>query len=810
MQISQSAHAGDVVRVRRSRWRVVEVRAVRPLSTDHARGPRSHERGRGATCRGAVRHRRAHGLPRRARFGGRSTWRRACRALIAGDAPPGALRTLRRARLDLFSHQLEPALAIVNGLGSRVLLADDVGLGKTIQAGLIVSELRARGAADRVLILTPSGLRDQWAGELQGRLGIDAAIVDAPSLRRMVSTLPVGVNPWTTLPIAIVSVDYVKRPEVLPPLLSCPWDVVVVDEAHGAVGGSDRHGAVAALAGRAAYVVLVTATPHSGDRRAFVSLCGIGAVARDPLLVFRRSRDDVHLGVTRRVHLLRVRPSAPEIRMHALLATFTRAVRADHGEHASLALSVLHKRALSSAHSLERSVARRLAALAAEREEGFRQLALPIDDASGELSAADDVPQWSPQLALQNARLERRLLGALAGAAAAAARHETKIRALGRLLRRIGEPAVVFTEYRDTLLHLERRLVRPAILHGGLTRSERAAALDAFTSGERTILLATDTAGEGLNLHHGCRMVINLELPWNPMRLEQRIGRVDRIGQSRIVHAFHLIARDTGEERILGRLRARVARARTDLGAPDPLGEDAERLATQLVLDGADATEPSSLPGDPAGPVAAEIGFTAPRLAADAAAESDRVSKARRLARSGDDEALSRIESHGPMISIARRWLTRSRLRGRVILLWRVASEDGCGHPVLSSLLAVAVEGRIGGTAAMDGALRAIDPDLRRVIDAAAAPSLERAAAIHRAFSATRVDRERAILAALAAGRSPLFQSGLFDRRQEHARLASAAPARDERAHRAARLALLERSAVVTPLAAQLLLVVSP
>src|SRR5206468_2764994 len=127
-----------------------------------------------------------------------------------------------------------------------------------------------------------------------------------------------------------------------------------------------------------------------------------------------------------------------------------------------------------------------------------------------------------------------------------AARHETKIARLVRLLEVLREPVVVFTEYRDTLLHLQRRLgFSAAALHGGLTRDERSAALADFASGRRRVLLATDAAGEGLNLHQACRVVVNLELPWNPMRLEQRIGRVDRIGQRRTVHAFHLIARDT-------------------------------------------------------------------------------------------------------------------------------------------------------------------------------------------------------------------------------------------------------------------------
>src|SRR5207302_7732229 len=127
---------------------------------------------------------------------------------------------------------------------------------------------------------------------------------------------------------------------------------------------------------------------------------------------------------------------------------------------------------------------------------------------------------------------------------------------------------------RDTLEWLARQLSeRSALLHGGLSRTERVATLGAFNNGDVRLLLTTDAAGEGLNLHHVCRVVVNLELPWNPMRLEQRIGRVDRIGQRRTVHAFHLVAAGTGEEHLLAELRERIANAQREIGAPDPFGE---------------------------------------------------------------------------------------------------------------------------------------------------------------------------------------------------------------------------------------------
>src|SRR5262249_61136134 len=125
------------------------------------------------------------------------------------------------------------------GRGCRLLPADEAALGKPIRAGLIVAELRARDAADRVLVLTPAGLRDQWAGELRTRFGVDAAIADAAAVRVGASTLPAGVNPWTAWPIAIASLDYVKRAEGLAAIAACRWDVRVGDGAHNTAAAPD-------------------------------------------------------------------------------------------------------------------------------------------------------------------------------------------------------------------------------------------------------------------------------------------------------------------------------------------------------------------------------------------------------------------------------------------------------------------------------------------------------------------------------------------------------------------------------------------
>jgi len=577
------------VRVRGARWRVLDVRAYEDCELVTLTGvapPYIGVEQRFLTPFDVIEPIDRRSRPRVVRA---ERWRNACRHLLADNRPPGGLEAALHARIDLLPHQLEPALAILRGLGSRLLLADEVGLGKTIQAGLVCAELLVRGAIDRVLVLTPAGLRGQWRDELLKRFSIHATTVDAPALRAAAATLPVGLNPWTTHPIAIASIDYVKRPEVLPAVAACSWDLVIVDEAHGVGGDSDRYVAVNTLAARAAYVLLLTATPHSGDRRAFASLCGLGSLDADPLLVFRRSRKAVQIGVPRRVHITAARLSADERRMHQSLADYTAAVRADRRElHDAfwLALSVLHKRALSSAWSLAQSIERRLVSLlAVGANSSGAQLILPLGDPDGDRSTDDEAPAWPADLGLADADHERRLLTELVAHARTAARHEAKLAMLQRLLRRVRESAVVFTEYRDTLLHISRVLDLPCVvLHGGLTARERAAALAAFVNEHRTVLLATDAAGEGLNLHQGCRLVVNVELPWNPMRLEQRIGRVDRIGQQRTVHAFHLIATGTGEPRILRRLTQRIATAQAEIGAPDPVGIDEELAIARLVI----------------------------------------------------------------------------------------------------------------------------------------------------------------------------------------------------------------------------------
>jgi superfamily II DNA or RNA helicase len=796
---------GARVRVRRERWSIIGLRAHDSCQTLMLRGIGPSNLGR--LQRFLVPFESIESLDRRPRLRlvGRRRWRRACRAALGGVRPAGSLATAARARIDLMPHQLEPALAIVRGRASRVLLADEVGLGKTIQAGLIVSELQALGAADRVLVLAPAGLREQWSAELHERFGLSAAIVDMREARRRAALLPVGWNPWDTVPLAVASIDYAKRPEVLPAIRSCGWDVVIVDEAHGVTAGSDRHQAVHSLCERAAYVVLITATPHNGDRRAFESLCRLGAHAAAPadsLIIFRRNRDDASLGVRRRVHCLRVNATHSESLMRDRLAQLTAAIRSEHDEPgARLTLSILHKRAMSSAHSLQASILRRVSSLREDPREGG-QLALPLDDGYGELDSSDEAPGWTAS-GLSDVERERKLLTAVAESAHQAAARESKLARLERLLSHLSrrdEPVIVFTEYRDTLLHMQRALQRFSsrigVLHGGLARDERRLALDAFRSGRRPILLATDAGGEGLNLHQTCRTVVNLELPWNPMRLEQRIGRVDRIGQTRTVHAFNLVAAGSGESELLEHLKARVASARQQIDVADPLasppGEEAAFRAIVL-----NESLPANRNDRPAArtraradgeTVIGECGILL-NLAGEADDEHARLTFARRITvverRHAVDPADDTLSDPDSLYAFARHPRTRELLASRLLVLLVTTIEDAAGRIVASQLSPVAVRSvarpsRAHAASLIRQILRALGT--REIADSSAArPDLLRA------FWECRLSRERGI-AELLNHAHEFFQPGLFDRRAEHGA--------DERArqsqHLAARLASIE------------------
>jgi hypothetical protein len=268
MQISRSprddrpaVRPGDLVHVRRARWRIVQIRACDGCKVV-------------TLCGLTPPH---LGLERRvltpfdtiepierapsARFV-RRRWRRACRALIAADATTGSLHAAgadRPPSMPARAGARDPPQASARGCSSRTRSAS----ARRFRPASSVRVARARFDRPRSCSRRPAA---RLAAGLTDRFAIDATGVDGSTLRRLTATLPIGVNPWRTLSTAVASIDYVKRPEVFPAAAACRWDVVVIDEAHACAGDSDRRAAVHALAARADYVLLLSATPHSGDR----------------------------------------------------------------------------------------------------------------------------------------------------------------------------------------------------------------------------------------------------------------------------------------------------------------------------------------------------------------------------------------------------------------------------------------------------------------------------------------------------------------------------------------------------------------
>ena len=577
--------AGEFVRIREARWRVLrcDAYAACALIEVAAADGRSADRASFLLPFDRVERLPAASHPRRVRP---AAWRRVARRVLA-DARQSwwSLQTPARARLSLLPFQLEPAIALARGQATRLLIADAVGLGKTIQAGLIIAETLASKTSPHVLVVCPAALRAQWQGELEERFGLQAMVLDGSALAAAEAGLPVGVNPWSASPLLITSIDFVKRPDIIRALEPIVWDVIVFDEAHGLAGRSDRATAAAALARRARAVVMLTATPHSGDEAAFARLCELGRLDGDPpLATFRRPAAILGRRPARRTTTLRIRPTAEERQAQSALDAYCALADGDHHDlqpAGLLALMVLRRRAASSARSLARSLARRISLLENAAPSLPPQLGLPF----GLPDSDDDEPELELAApALQSRGLELDLLREL-HARAVACERESKVATLVRLLRRARQPAIVFTQYRDTLQALAAALDPAAPqLHGGMSLRERQLAARRFTHGDATLLLATDAASEGLNLHYRCRLVVNLEQPWTPLRLEQRIGRVDRLGQERRVHAVHFIAAGTEEEALASRLRGRSQQGDDTLPASEMVTEAASAECSRVAF----------------------------------------------------------------------------------------------------------------------------------------------------------------------------------------------------------------------------------
>lgn len=567
----------------------------------------------------------------------------------------GLLSGARFGRVALEAYQLAPVLRVLAKPRPSLLVADDVGLGKTIEAGLILLELMARGRAKRVLIVAPPGLLDQWRDELDERFGLDFALLDnAAGVARAQTELPAGVNPWDALPRVLTSIDFLKRETVRRRALRKRWDLVIVDEAHAlAESGTplnpyrtQRHRLGLDLREKSRGLVLLTATPHNGYRHSFRSLLELvdptlatfggnpetitrridrASIRRMKRQLTRTGPDGAQVPVfpPRRVEGIPVtETSEAERQLLALVASYcagtAKAARGtDDEDLVSFAMQIVRKRSLSSRRALEITVKRRLEALQKESareappEKGELrdlQAGLPLSDAAAERTAERVLRSAIPKEEKRR-KAEINALKAIRRKLEALPARDPKTEAavaeiLGVLAADPDERVLVFTEYLDTLDALIERFEaapelagRYAVLQGGLSRRQRRARQDRFESGACRVLLATDAASEGLNLQRHCRRVLHVELPWNPNRLEQRNGRVDRYGQTRNPEIRYLFYPESPEEGVLSQLVRKIEAISGDrVSTPDILGvwmgdESLERELTELGGDGPDLAE---------------------------------------------------------------------------------------------------------------------------------------------------------------------------------------------------------------------------
>ncbi len=443
---------------------------------------------------------------------------------------PGFDTFLSQARLGFepFDYQWQTAQTVLRRMRGRAILADEVGLGKTIEAGLVLSELRMRGLADRALVIVPAGLAQQWREELERKFAL-------PTTMAGNAVLGAGRDH----PVVIASLAAARREPLKPVLTERPWDVIIADEAHRLRNPRSASGRLArALSAR--YLLLLTATPvenrlqdlyelvslvapgllgtpaqfraqHGpGESDAPRNVAGLRARTREVMIRHRRSEVSVMLP-QRLAETVLVTPSCEEAALYAGIAERIRQEARDAPQSRRLTLRSLARLAGSSPAAVVPTLVK---------------------------AGWEDLGQQAAEIASMSKVAE--LVARLRGAAP--------------------EKVLVFTAFRQTLdalaSELSRQGIPAAVYHGSLARHDKEKAISAFRD-EVPVLLSTESAGEGRNLQF-CHLMVNVNLPWNPMQIEQRLGRLHRVGQTRDVVLTNLVARDTIEQRILHVLEAKI------------------------------------------------------------------------------------------------------------------------------------------------------------------------------------------------------------------------------------------------------------
>jgi superfamily II DNA or RNA helicase len=529
-----------------------------------------------------------------------------------------------RSGVEIEDYQLDPVVRAIQMPRVNLLIADDVGLGKTIEAGMVALELILRHRARKILVVCPSSLQIQWRDQMRDKFGLDFRIVDSSLLRELRRRRGIHTNPWAHFPRLITSIDFLKRErprrlfrETLPaagePIYPRKYDLLIVDEAHNcAPSGAGRYAAdslrttaLRELAPHFEHKLFLTATPHNGYRESFSALLELLDNQRfsrgtepdrkqlDAIMVRRLKSDPAfafnHLGIRRfpprLLEPIEVPYTDEEREVHDALKAYTKSRSgraADQTERfaTEFVLKTLKKRLFSCPaaflstleqheHSLRNS--KRKATRPSERA-----LQLELDRMDEEYAddndydeATTDALDTATRLFAEPTAEELALLKRMKDWALRASGHrDSKAKQLVEWLKQHLKPGgkwskervIIFTEYRATQNWLQEVLAierftqgdRLLTMYGGMDPEKREEVKAAFqTSPEISpvrILLATDAASEGLDFQNFCSRLIHYEIPWNPNRMEQRNGRVDRHGQKADkIQVYHFVGKGYGE-----------------------------------------------------------------------------------------------------------------------------------------------------------------------------------------------------------------------------------------------------------------------
>lgn len=563
----------------------------------------------------------------------------------------GNLASVDWGRLILEPYQLEPLRRIEQLPFPRLLLADDVGLGKTAEAGLILFRLIQKRRADRVLVLCKAQPEpERWQRELAEKFGIEAIVInDNADFMRLRKEVPSHLNVFGYYPRIIMSMHFAIRPHILADLQrEVRWDVAIIDEAHHLADREGRYKQLAELgrvvAERSEALLLLTATPHDGKGTSYASLIrlldpyavidpdGVNLSLVRPLIVRRLKREvekaDGSRFLRRKITILDVEKYRSKAERHLdrglrdyanqlkkLARRFKQIGEQEKAFGADFLGTFFRKRLASSVYACRLSLGERLRTIQKQQTQSVSthsptldQLSLTeaaLSEQDKILAATDEAPSTEQLegLAFADGRSEAEVLADLLERADKI--HESqegKLQALLELLERrltnTQEKVVIFTEFRDTLDIIERVLNQNGYgsmvltYHGETLPADREEKRQAFLNDpDARIFLATDAASEGINLHKSCNTLIHVEIPWNPNRYEQRNGRIDRYGQRQRPEIFILVASRSVEQRIAQVVVEKLERINLELGSVSNVFPFAEKISIEEFIDQLDARQ---------------------------------------------------------------------------------------------------------------------------------------------------------------------------------------------------------------------------